>query len=192
MLLELFDAPQQVFICQFPDCCCLALLKTSHGISWHCHCLDITSFSHTHKNTHTDTYPIPVYCCDTEVTWSQVLFSIKDGCCQKYVSSIACSEFWSTLDPYADWFLCTCSAVQAHNGPLCRLSGPMCFAVACGVLVLKWWLRGESAWRACHFVSVALPLWEHICFTQPFFLTCLSFFCPCSSFFSTLIPVYLS
>lgn len=37
VLLELCGVLQQVFICQFSGCHCPSLLKTSHGISWHCH-----------------------------------------------------------------------------------------------------------------------------------------------------------
>lgn len=61
VLLELFGVLQQVFICQFSGCRCRALLKTSHGISWRCHGLDTTSHTLTR---------VPVYSCDTKVTWS--------------------------------------------------------------------------------------------------------------------------
>lgn len=147
--LELCGVFQQVFICQLSGCCCLALLKTSHGISWRCRGLDTTSHTYTcacvclrHKSYDPQRYPSP-----------KRVVTVK-----KYTCSIVCFEVWATLDLFAEnWLLCVCSAAQAYNSPLCGQSGTMCFAVTCGVEVMT---EGESlpAWRACHFVCVALPL----------------------------------
>lgn len=114
---------------------------------------------------------------------------------KNYTCSIARFEVWSTSDLYAEsWFLCTCSAVQAYNNPLCRQSGPMCFAVACGVVVLKWWLRGRvylACMSLCPRGSSSLRL--YLLFSALFFLTCLSFCCRLRSSLSfTLIPIYLT
>lgn len=88
---------------------------------------------------------------------------------------IVCFEVWSTLDLFAKcWrFLCIRSAVQAYNKPLCRRSRPMCFAVACGVVVLKWWLKESllglhvtlSPWLFLSYCISAFsqPLFPHMC-----------------------------
>lgn len=77
VLLELCGVLQQVFIYQFSGCRCPVLLKTSHGISWHCHGVDTTS--HTYTRTR-----VSVYVCDVKVIWSAELFiAKKSSYCQK-------------------------------------------------------------------------------------------------------------
>lgn len=149
VLFELCGVLQQVFICQFPGCCCPFLLKTSHGISWRCHGRDTTSHTHTHVHT-LYTY---VYVCDTKSYDLQIFITKKkSSCCQKSTCRTVCFGVGATLNPFAEsWFLCVCSDVQSHNSPLCRQSEPMCFAVTCGVVVSKWWLRERACLASVSF-----------------------------------------
>lgn len=141
VLFELCGVLQQVFICQFPGSRCPLLLKTSHGISWRCHGLDTTSHTYTHLHV--------CLCLWHKVPWSadiyhpneQLLSKVHMQYCLFWSLSHFGSVCWS-------WFLCICSDVQTYNSPLCRQTGSMCFAVTCGVVVSKWWLR-ERACLAC-------------------------------------------
>ena len=136
------------------------LLKTSRGISSRCHGPDTTS--------HTHTLAARVFMCATQ---SQMIrreryLSLKRAVTVKrYTRTIVCFtspiHFGSGRRKVDFW------AHANRRGPiiasLCSRSGTMCFSVACGVVVSKWWLRErESAWCACHFVSVAHPLTAYL------------------------------
>lgn len=171
VLLKLCGVLQQVFICQFSGCRCPALLKTSPGISWRCHGLDTTS--HTYALTR------------VSVRHKSHMIRLRYLSPKRVVTVknthvvFVCFDVCATLDLFAEsWFLCVRSAVglQAYNSPLCRQSRPMCFAVACGVVVLKWWLRervclacmslclrGSSSRRAYLLFSALFPVCLSVC-----------------------------
>lgn len=161
VLLELCGVLQQVFICQFSGSHWPFLLKTSHGISWHCPGLDTTSHTNALASLfvyvwYTKSYDLQRYLSPKEVV------TVK-----KYTCSVVCFEVWASLDQFAEsGFLCVCSAAQAYNSSLCRQSRTMCFAVVlwcCGVEVMT---EGESL----PGVHVTLSLWLFLsyCFPQPF------------------------
>lgn len=104
-----------------------------------------------HHFIHVHTYTCVCVCLRHKVIWSEEIFiAEKSSYCQKYTCTIVCFEVWAALDLFAEsWFLCVCSAVQAHNSPLCRhREGPCVLQSFCGVVVLKWWLR-ERVCLAC-------------------------------------------
>lgn len=161
---ELCGVLQQVFICQFSGCRCPALLKTSHGISWRCHGLDTTS------NTHTLTR-VSVYVCDTESYDLQRYLSPKRVVT---VKNTHVALFVLKSEPL--WIRVLkvdfCACVLLYRPIIAHCAGRAGPCVLQSLVVLWCWSddwEREPAWRASHFVSVALPLLVHICFSQPFF-----------------------
>lgn len=167
--LEFCGVFQQVFICQFSGCCCLALLKTSHGISWRCHGCDTTSdtYTCTHTltrahvcmNTHRHTHK---YICDSNHVTPEMFITKNSSNFQKYTCTNVCFEIRATLDLLFDFL-----PLWAYNSASCGQSGPMCFAVVCGVEVMT--ERGREAfiwifpaWLACLFASMILSLCAYL------------------------------